>query len=250
MWEYQIQYVYDGGFERQSSIPINLSDFLYKNLGHVLSRNWQRGLGKYSFFYITLVCNEWMWLTEGEYWTEYVGFLCVHTLHLSQLVRDCQRLPRSICDQTPAEIKNTWEQFFNSLIASLNSNFPPQVSCCVFSNLTPSRVEPFTQNRQNQSTSNFPLEKEKKQQKQRMGERRRKTWNNVCMQWLEGDHGASCVMVGRPWSAWSTVHGEQGNMLPHTVVTRLHVWISGESLCYNFHVKVTELCLNCADEKV
>lgn len=83
------------------------------------------------------------------------------------------------------------------------------------------------------------------------GERRRKTWNKVCVQWWEGDHDANCVMVGRPWSAWSTVDGKQGNMLPHTVLTRLPVRIAGESSCgCNFHVKVMELYLNHTDEEV
>lgn len=43
------------------------------------------GVWESTVFCFALVFSEWMWLTEGEYWAEYVRILCVHTLHLSQV---------------------------------------------------------------------------------------------------------------------------------------------------------------------
>lgn len=103
-----------------------------------------------------------------------------------------QLSPRSICDQTPAEIKNTWELFWSSLIAGWKSKFPPRLLAVSFQpsahpSSYPLCLELFARNRQHQSTSKFPFGKEKNNQnKQMMRKERRKTRNNVCVHRSDG----------------------------------------------------------------
>lgn len=114
-----LHYVYIHGFVRQSCILVNHNVLLYchkVNLGNVISPNWQQGLGKYSppalYRFVVSGCG---WRMG----TVYVRLsVCVCVCSTSVSARGSSQLsPHSICNRTPAEIKNTWEMFWSSLNA-------------------------------------------------------------------------------------------------------------------------------------
>lgn len=195
------------------------------------------GVWESTVFCFALVFIEWMWLMEGEYWTEYVHFLYTHTLHLSQVVACLPAFAVLHLRSNPSWNKEHMGAVFKfphsrlklSPTSFLLSLFKPRP----IPHPIPF-VEPFAQNRQHQSTSKFPFGKrrgqpkqtedggkEKKDVKQRLrAVMAGRSWCQLCYGWQT----LKCLIHSR-WGAGkhaATYCGDQTPCLNHR---RRFMWL-------------------------
>lgn len=149
------------------------------------------GVWESTVFCFALVFTEWMWLTEGEYWTEYVRFLCMHTLDLSQVTACLPVFAMLHLRSTPSWNKEHMGADFKFPHGRLKLKLSPW--SFLLSVFKPHPifhpipfVEPFAQNRQHQSTSKFPFGKRRGLPKQTGDEEKKKKDVNQCLRAMMG----------------------------------------------------------------
>lgn len=194
------------------------------------SRVWES-----TVFCFALVFSEWMWLTEGEYWTEYVCFicfLCVHTLHLSQVAAVPPGFAVLHLRSNPSWNKEHMGALFKFPHCWLKLKLSPtSFLLSVFKHCPIPHPIPFecgTIPPEEAAPINLKISIRKKKRTTKTnrgwGERRRKTWNKVCVQWCQLCYGWQTLkcLIHSWWKHAATYCVDQTPCLNHR---RKFMWL-------------------------